>query len=129
MARRASNTPTEGELEILRVLWADGPSTVRQVNEALNQSKPTGYTTTLKLMQIMLGKGLLRRDESQRPQVYAPAASKDRTQRQLVRDLLERVFDGSAGQFALQVLSTKRASPEELAAIRRLLDEWGRKKQ
>jgi BlaI family penicillinase repressor len=129
MARRASSTPTEAELEILQVLWEQGPGSVRQVNQTLNLTRTTGYTTTLKLMQIMLAKGLLRRDERQRPQVYAPAASKDRTQRQLVRDLLERVFEGSASQFVLQVLSTKKASPAELAEIRRLLQGWGKEKK
>ena len=128
MARRASRRPTEGELEILQVLWQQGPGTVRQVNDALNEARPTGYTTTLKLMQIMLDKGLLRRDESRRPQVYTPAVSKNRTQRQLVRDLLERVFDGSARQFVLQVLSAKNASAEEMAEIRRLLRKAERDK-
>ena len=129
MARRASRRPTEGELEILQVLWQQGPGSVRQVNEALNEARPTGYTTTLKLMQIMLDKGLLRRDESRRPQVYTPAVSKDRTQRQLVGDLLERVFDGSARQFVLQVLSAKNASPQEMAEIRRLLRKAERDKR
>ena len=121
MARRASRRPTDGELEILQALWEHGPSTVREVNQALNLTKATGYTTTLKLMQIMLTKGLLRRDESRRPQVYSPAVSKGRAQRQMVRDLLERAFDGSASQFVLQVLSAKNASAEEMAEIRRLL--------
>ena len=129
MARRASSRPTAGELEILQALWELGRSTVRQVNQALNETRTTGYTTTLKLMQIMLEKGLLRRDESQRPQVYAPAVSKDRTQRQLVGDLLERVFDGSARQFVLQVLSAKKASREEMAEIRRLLRKAEREKR
>ncbi len=129
MPRRASSKPTEGELEILQVLWEIGPASVRQVNRALSRAKPTGYTTTLKLMQIMLEKRLLRRDESQRPQVYAPVISKARTQRQLVRDLLERAFDGSASQFVLRILSTKRATPEELAEIRRLLSDWGKEEK
>ena len=121
MARRPSTGPTERELAILQVLWQAGPGTVRQVNQALNRVRKTGYTTTLKLMQIMMSKGLLRRDESKRPQVYEPAISKDRAERQLVGDLLRRVFDGSASQFVQQVLAAKNASPEEMAEIRRML--------
>ena len=121
MARRPSTGPTERELAILQVLWQAGPGTVRQVNQALNRVRKTGYTTTLKLMQIMMSKGLLHRDESKRPQVYEPAISKDRAELQLVGDLLRRVFDGSASQFVQQVLAAKNASPEEMAEIRRML--------
>ncbi len=123
MARRATGRPTEGELQILRVLWHRGPSTVRQINDVLNEHHRTGYTTTLKLMQIMLVKKILRRNESVRPQVYRPAASQGQTQRQLVGDRLDRVFDGSASRFVLQVLAAKRATPEELAEIRKLLSK------
>ncbi len=129
MARQATNGPTEGELAILRVLWDKGSASVREVNQALNETKRTGYTTTLKLMQIMLGKGLLSRDDSVRPQVYSPALSKDRTERQMVGDLLERVFDGSASQFVMQILAAKKASPKELAEIRRILAKANSKKE
>ncbi len=129
MARRASDRPTEGELEILRVLWERGKATVREVNDQLNLHRSTGYTTTLKLMQIMLEKGLLRRDESRRPQVYAPAVSKLRVRRQFVGDLLERVFDGSSSQLVMQVLSSKDTTPENLTEIRRVLDEMEKERR
>ena len=112
--------PTDAELAILRVLWARGPSTVRQVAEVLGRE--TGYTTVLKLLQIMTEKGLVRRDESQRTHVYEAACSQDHTERQLVTDLMDRVFGGSAAKLVLQALAATRASPEELAEIRRLLD-------
>ena len=124
MARPASIGPTEGELSILRVFWKQGPGTVRQINRALNRTKRTGYTTTLKLMQIMLAKGLLHRDESERPQVYSTAITKDQAERQLVGDLLHRVFGGSASQFVQQVLAAKRASPAEMAEIRQMLRDF-----
>lgn len=117
--------PTDSELGILRVLWRRGPSTVREVHEALRETsagETSGYTTTLKLMQIMTDKGLVVRDETQRAHVYAARASEQRTQRQLVSDLLDRAFGGSPAQLAMQALSTKRTSPEELAQLRALLD-------
>lgn len=113
--------PTDAELAILRILWSRGPSTVRQVAELLG--KDTGYTTALKLMQIMAEKGLVVRDESARTHVYEAAYTEDQTQRQLVTDLLDRAFGGSAAKLVMQALSTKKASPEELAEIRRLLDK------
>ena len=128
MARRPGIGPTEAELEILQVLWNRGPSTVRQINRAINGIRKTGYTTTLKLMQIMLSKGLLQRDESERPQVYEATLSKDKAERRLVGDLLERVFEGSASQFVQQVLAAKNASPEEMSAIRRILRNFGKGK-
>jgi BlaI family transcriptional regulator, penicillinase repressor len=115
--------PTDGELAILRALWQLGPATVRQVQEALNPDKETGYTTVLKLMQIMHEKGLLTRDESERTHVYRAALSEEHTQRQLVDHLLERAFGGSARQLVMQVLSSRKASSKELAQIRGLLDE------
>jgi predicted transcriptional regulator len=119
--------PTDAELTILRVLWERGPSTVRAIQEALGPE--TGYTTVLKFMQIMNEKGLLRRDESLRAHVYESALPEETTQRQLVKDLMDRAFAGSAQKLVLQALSAKRASREELANIRRLLDEMeeGRK--
>jgi predicted transcriptional regulator len=119
--------PTEAELEILRVLWARGPSTVRVVNESLSSaSRDIGYTTTLKLMQIMAEKGLVTRDESDRTHVYAPKASKDQTQRQLVSDLVDRAFGGSATALVLQALSAHPASPSELEEIQRLIADYTR---
>jgi predicted transcriptional regulator len=112
--------PTDAELAILRVLWERGPSTVREVHEVLRDG--SGYTTVLKLMQIMTEKGLVVRDESQRAHVYSARATQEKTQRQLVTDLVERAFGGSPAQLAMQALSTKKTSPEELAELRRLLD-------
>jgi predicted transcriptional regulator len=112
--------PTDAELAILRVLWARGPSTVREVHEALGDG--SGYTTVLKLMQIMTEKGLVVRDESQRAHVYSARATQQKTQRQLVTDLVDRAFGGSPAQLAMQALSSKKTSPEELAELRRLLD-------
>jgi predicted transcriptional regulator len=121
--------PTEAELELLNVLWQRGPSTVREIHEALSPEKDTGYTTTLKILQKMAEKGLVHRDESERSHVYAAAIREDHTQRQLVRDLLQKAFGGSPGRLVVAALSEKKASAAELAEIRRLLDhmESGRK--
>jgi BlaI family transcriptional regulator, penicillinase repressor len=116
--------PTEAELGILRVLWEGGPRSVRDIQRILNESRPTGYTTVLKLMQIMTDKGLVERDESQRPQIYRSRYSQEQTQRQLLRDLLDRAFGGSVKDLVLQALATKRSSPEELEAIEKLLDRF-----
>jgi predicted transcriptional regulator len=105
------------------VLWRLGPSTVRQVLEELNQNHPTGYTTALKMLQIMTEKGLVGRDESERTHIYEAALPKEETQKQLVSDLLERAFGGSARQLVLHALSVKQSSRKELAQIRQLLDE------
>ncbi len=113
--------PTDAELAILRVLWSRGSSTVRQVAEALG--KDTGYTTALKLLQIMTEKGLVVRDESERTHVYSAAYTENQTQRQLVSDLADRAFGGSAAKLVLQALAGTKASPEELAEIRKLLDK------
>ncbi len=118
--------PTDAELAILRVLWRRGPSTVRQVQEVLGAEKPTGYTTVLKLMQIMTEKGLVTRDESRRTHVYRARRSAEKTQQQLVGDLLERAFEGSAQRLVMQALSSKKVTPEELAQIRALLDQMER---
>jgi BlaI family penicillinase repressor len=123
MGRRKPPRPTDGELAILRVLWQRGPSTVREVHEVLCRARPTAYTTTLKLLQIMSEKNLVRRDESQRSHVYQARLPEEQTQRQLVRDLLERAFGGSAQKLVMQALAAKKASPDELARIRQLLDE------
>lgn len=123
MAKKPLPRPTEAELAILRVLWDRGPSTVRDVQQALEVARGTGYTTALKLMQIMIEKGLVRRDDSQRTHVYEAVLPAEATQRQLVRDLLDRAFGGSARQLVMQALSAKKASKADLAEIRRLLDE------
>ena len=116
--------PTDAELAILRVLWDRGPSTVRHVHEALAGSRETGYTTTLKLMQIMAEKGLVTRDESSRTHVYDARVSRDVTQRELVSDLLDRAFGGSAAALVLQALSAQPASSRELAEIQRLIADY-----
>lgn len=118
--------PTDAELEILNVLWRRGPSTVREVFETIGETKQTGYTTVLKFMQIMSEKGLVRRDESERAHRYEAALAKEETQRQLIGDLLQRAFDGSARKLVLQALSTERASADELAEIRSMLDKMER---
>jgi len=117
--------PTDGELAILRSLWTRGPSTVRQVHEHLGRD--TAYTTVLKLLQIMTEKGLVRRDDEARSHIYAAAQPAQATQRQLLRNLVDKAFAGSASQLVLQALSAKRATPEELAEIRKLLDEHEQK--
>ena len=123
MKKSSLPKPTDAELSILRVLWRRGPSTVRQVYEEWNARQPTGYTTVLKLMQIMVEKGLLKRDDTERSHVYRATLAEEETQRQLVGHLLERAFSGSAQKLVMQALSAKKATPEELAEIRRLLDQ------
>ena len=118
--------PTDAELEILKVLWRRGPSTVREVFETFGETKQTGYTTVLKLMQIMAEKGLVRRDETERAHRYEAATAEEETQRQMVGDLLRRVFDGSAKRLVMQALSAERASAGELDEIRQLLDRLER---
>jgi BlaI family transcriptional regulator, penicillinase repressor len=121
--------PTEAELAILGVLWKHGPCTVGQVQQALNEVRKTGYTTALKLLQIMAEKGLVERDESGWRHVYRAKFGRRLTQRQLVRDLLDRAFEGSAHQLVMQALSARKTSPEELAAIRKLIDSLEEDKQ
>lgn len=129
MAKRDLPRPTDAELAILNVLWDRGPSTVRLVYEELKDQRHIGYTTVLKFLQIMHTKGLVIRDDSERTHVYYSRAGRQQTQRQLVGDLVERAFGGSATALVMQALSAKRASHQELAEIRRLLDEMegGRK--
>jgi BlaI family transcriptional regulator, penicillinase repressor len=128
MARPPSNHPTSAEVSILRILWARGPSTVRDVFEELNKTRRTGYTTVLKLMQIMLQKGRLRREESQRTHVYHPTVSEQDTQKRLVRDLLDRVFAGSAQKLILRALDASNVSKRELGQLRKMLDDYERGK-
>jgi predicted transcriptional regulator len=119
--------PTEAELAILGVLWDQGPSTVRQVNARLSAgARDIGYTTTLKLMQIMAEKGLVIRDETDRTHIYAARATQDQTQRQLVSDLVDRAFGGSAAALVLQALSAHRATPAELDEIQKLIADYTR---
>lgn len=115
--------PTDAEVAILRVLWQRGPSTVREVWEQLSPAQRTGYTTVLKMMQIMIEKGLLQRDKTERSHVYKPSVSEEQTQQQVIGHLLDRVFSGSAHKLVMQALATKKATPTELAEIRKLLDE------
>jgi BlaI family penicillinase repressor len=124
MARRKSSRPTDRELTILRILWDKGPSTVRDVNVAMNEDGSTGYTTTLKLMQIMAEKGLVLRDESQFKHIYKPAITEEKTQNQIVGDLLDRAFSGSAEKLVMRALSAKKVSAKELTSIRKMLDEF-----
>ena len=120
---RNTPRPTDAELEILRVLWERGPSTVRQVHESIATARDTGYTTTLKLMQIMADKGLVTRDESSRTHIYAARASQESTQRQLVSDLVQRAFGGSAAELVLRALASHKTSDMELREIQKLIDE------
>ena len=124
--KQTTPNPTQGELAILRVLWEQGPSTVRAVWEKLNSQSGTGYTTALKLMQIMAQKGLVSRDESQKTHVYRAAIAKANTERRLVRDVLDRVFGGSAERLVMRALEEKDITPDELARIQELLDRKGR---
>jgi predicted transcriptional regulator len=131
MPRPPPSRPTDAELAILRILWASGSAgaTVRAVHEEIARtrppgySRPAGYTSVLKLMQIMVEKGLVTRDEAERSHIYHAVATESHTQRQLVRDLLDRAFGGSARAMILHALSARRASPEDLAEIQRLIDE------
>ncbi|UYQ94284.1 BlaI/MecI/CopY family transcriptional regulator [Chitinophaga horti] len=121
--------PTESELEILGILWEKGPSTVRDVHEILEQRKEAGYTTTLKLMQIMHDKGLLSRDTSSKTHIYQALVSQEKTQQQLLNKMIDTVFNGSASQLVMQALGHHRSSPEELDAIRRYLSDMEKKQE
>lgn len=123
MARHKVSGPTDKELSILAILWNNGASTVRQVNKEMNKQQRTGYTTTLKLMQIMTEKGLMVRDDSKFQHVYKPAVSEEKTQKQVVGDLLEKAFSGSAEKLVMRALSAKKISARELGKIRTMLDE------
>jgi predicted transcriptional regulator len=125
---RSQPRPTDAELAILRVLWERGASTVRQVHEALADTRETGYTTTLKLMQIMAEKGLVTRNETARTHVYSPIAGQEQTERQLVQDLVDRAFGGSAAQLVLRALSADGTTDAELKAIRKLIDDYREKR-
>ena len=116
--------PTKLELTILRVLWDAGPRSVREIHAVLNASKPTGYTTVLKMLQIMTEKGLVERDETVRPQIYRARHSQDHTQKHLLRDLIQRAYGGSVKALVMHALATKKSSPKDLEAIEKLLDRF-----
>ena len=120
--------PTDAELEILRILWDRNEATVREVHDAISKSRPAGYTTVLKLLQIMTDKGLVRRDESERAHVYRARLARQDTERQLVDDLLDRAFGGSASRLVMRALAGRAASAEEIEEIRKMLDEAGGKR-
>ena len=122
MNRTPAPRPTDAELAILRILWDRGPSTVRQVHEILGRDRQAAYTTALKLLQIMTEKGLVERDERDRTHIYRARLSEETTQRQLVRDLVDRAFAGSSSKLVLQALASKRASAEELRDIQKAID-------
>ncbi|MFK8113768.1 MAG: BlaI/MecI/CopY family transcriptional regulator [Rubripirellula sp.] len=123
MARHASSQPTEVELQILRILWDDGPSIVRHIHDSLQEFKQTTYSTTVKMLSVMLDKGLLKRDDDAKPQVYRPASPQHRTQKRMLGDLIDKVYDGSSAALMMHALSSKKASTEELQQIRDLLDQ------
>ena len=123
MPRNPSRQPNDVELAILRVVWDRKACTVRDVHETLQPQRKTGYTSTLKMMQVMCEKGLLKRDDSQRPQLYRPAIPEEQTQKKIVRDLVQKVFGGSARKLVMQAVQSHRISREELAEIRDLLEK------
>ena len=125
MPKKRTPRPTDVELAILGLLWENGPSTVRQVHEVIGKDRDTRYTTTLKFMQNMFEKGILLRDDSRFAHVYRPAVSAERTQKQVLRHLLDRAFGGSAEKLVMRALSARKISPEELARIREMIDEMG----
>jgi predicted transcriptional regulator len=129
MATRKTWRPTDAELEILKVLWEQGPSTVRQVHAAIQSRKPSQYTTTLRVMQIMTDKRLLIRDESDRAHVYTPAMDREIVQREMVSSLIDRIFGGSAESLLIGALSARPASKKELSRMRRMLDEYEKGKK
>jgi BlaI family transcriptional regulator, penicillinase repressor len=126
MKAASPQKPTAAELEILQVLWTRGPSTVREVHEALQAEKSLGYTTVLKLLQIMTGKGLVRRNEDQRAHIYQAEQPAEKTKRQLAQDVLDRVFDGSARELMLHALASQPSTRQEIEELRTLLDEHER---
>ena len=122
MATTKTIKPTESELEILQILWKKGNASVREVHEELLQTKEAGYTTTLKLMQIMHEKGLVKRDDSIKTHIYQPAVSKEKTQKQLLNKMIDSLFGGSSGELVMQALGNHKASAEELEEIQKILD-------
>ena len=127
--KQSPQKPTTSELEILRVLWTRGPSTVREVHDSLQETRAMGYTSVLKFLQIMTAKGSVRRNETQRAHVYEACVPAEQTKRQLAGDVLQRVFEGSASQLMMHALAGRRASREEIDELRRLLDEYERNRR
>jgi predicted transcriptional regulator len=127
--KATTQNPTPSELEILQVLWARGPSTVREVHDALGSTKQIGYTSVLKLMQIMTAKGLVTRTENQRAHVYEAGEPAEKTKQQFATDMLQRVFQGSASELMMHALAGRHSSKEELKELRRMLDEFERKQK
>jgi len=121
--RKTNSRPTDAEIEILNILWKTGPATVRRVHEEISETKPSQYTTTLKLMQIMVAKGQLHRDESERSHVYVPAVAREHSQQQMASDLMERAFSGSLRSLVMGALGGRRATKKELAELRALIEE------
>jgi len=125
--KNQKNEPTKAELEILNVLWLHGPSTVRFVNDTLNEQREVNYTSTLKLMQIMADKGILKRDESQMKHIYHVAEEEQKTQSHLLDRFVDSVYQGSANKLVMQLLGNKKASKEDLASIRAILEKLDNK--
>lgn len=123
MPWESSSQPTDVELQILRVLWDQGPSPVRVIHEVMSENKETNYSTTVKMLSVMLDKGLVKREESVRPHIYRTVKKQETTQKGMMRDLMDRVYGGSPGRMVIQALSSKKASQEELDEIRKLLDQ------
>lgn len=128
MPRPAASHPTEVELQILRILWEQGPSPVRDIHARLEAEKGTNYSTTVKMLAVMLQKGLVTRNEKAHPHVYRAALTRERAGKRMLRDLIEKVYDGSASSLVLQAISSGKTTKEELAEIRRLLDQMEGKK-
>lgn len=123
MPRPPASQPTDVELQILRILWELGPSPVRPIHERMSAEKGTNYSTTVKMLAVMLDKGLVKRNEEATPHVYRAAMSQARAQKRMLDDLIAKVYDGSAGSLVLQALSSKRATPDEIAEIERLIEQ------
>ena len=123
MARPPSEQPTAVELEILNVLWSDGPSTVRHIHNSVGEKKQTSYATTVKMLVVMLEKGLVKRDDTVRPQIYRAAGTRNGAQKKMIKSLITKAFDGSAKSLVMQALSSQKASKEDLAEIRQLIRE------
>lgn len=123
MPRPTASQPTDVELQILRILWELGPSPVREIHSRLEAEKGTNYSTTVKMLSVMLTKGLVKRDEESQPYIYRPALTRERTGKQMLRELADKVYDGSAMSLVLQALSASKPTPEELDEVRRLLDQ------
>lgn len=123
MVKTRPNQPTEVELQMLRILWELGPSPVREIHARLNADKGTNYSTTVKMLSVMLEKGLVKRDEKASPHIYRPALTREAAGRRMLGDLIDKVYDGAAMSLVLQALSSAAATKEELAEVRRMLDE------